>query len=108
MRDYLSSRDSDITLMFWIWFNFYHDHLIVGADGQYSIKIKSLYELPREDNIKRVRAYFQNVRKMYPPTLEHIAKKRGMLIDEWRVAMGYPTQESAGTESPSWTPPSHG
>jgi hypothetical protein len=115
LRDVPETRNSDISLTINIWRRMFPDVIKIkefssmesGAVevGQY-ILLSDLYWLPREDNIKRARAFIQNVKKKYPPTEWSIAKARGFNEDEWRVAMGYPTKESAGTGFPSWTPPS--
>jgi len=96
------TRDSDITLMIYIWCKHYPQ----AVDDRERIYIGDLYELPREDNIKRVRAYWQNTKKMYLPTKWAVAKARKINEDEWRVAMGYPINQTASVSKPSWTPPS--
>ena len=101
LKNYPDTRNSDITLTIQIWREFYPEKVIGEA-----VALKDLYELPREDNVKRARAYFQNDKKLYWPTSLEIAKKRGILEDEWRVAMGYPTKATTGTPQPQYTPPS--
>lgn len=59
----------------------------------------------KASRIERCRRHFNQL-GFYLPTLEDVARKRKMNIDEWRVAMGYPTSVSVGTPKPSWTPPS--
>lgn len=95
LRDIPLTRNSDIALTIAIWRNFYPASLI--ENGQ-AVLLKQLFTLPREDNVKRIRAYFQNDKKMYWPTDEKVAKARGFNMEEWRVAMGYPTSE--GTYKP--------
>ena len=63
-----------------------------------SVMLKELFELPREDNIKRIRAKIQNDEKRLLPTKWEVARKRGILEDEWRVAMGYPSKNCAGQD----------
>lgn len=111
LQDFEDTRNSDITLTIRLWNTFYPDKICgmaVGEQGQKIdfVALDDLFKLPREDNIKRCRAYWQNTHKLFPPTVWEIAKKRGMLKDEWRVALGYPTEESAGTDKPKWNPPS--
>lgn len=106
LRQYPLTRNSDITLTIQIWRVFYPRHIYTGVGTDDMVKLGDLYHLPREDNVKRARAYIQNERKMYLPTDLKVALKRGILEDEWRVATGYPTKATAGTEKPSWTPPS--
>jgi len=100
LEQFPETRDSDIGLTIQIWLTFY------GEGGGGSIELKKLYELPREDNVKRVRAYFQNVKKICLPTNENVARARGINIDEWRVAMGYPIETTSETKKPSWVPSS--
>lgn len=106
LRDEPSTRNSDIALMIAVWKKHCPSYIKKGSSGEEGVWLKDLYELPREDNIKRVRAYWQNDKKLYLPTEESVAKARGINMDEWRVAMGYPTNATAGTKHPSWTPPS--
>lgn len=70
----------------------------------------------KASSIERCRRWWQAAEKdkdgkiirpaMYLPTDERVAKQRKMNIDEWRIAMGYPTQATAGKQTPSWRPPS--
>lgn len=115
LEDMPLTRNSDISLLIEVWKRFYpkfvleekHQDGATYTVGHKYVRLTDLFNLPREDNVKRVRAYFQNVKKLYPPTEWAIAKKRGLVEDEWRVAMGYPTKETTGTVSPEYTPPSH-
>lgn len=82
------SRNSDIRLTQAIWWRYYREHLTV-VDNKWYVKLESMYELPREDNIKRVRARIQNVDRKYLPTDIEVAKKRGWKEQEWREYLGY-------------------
>lgn len=81
------SRNSDIRLMQLIWWKFY-PQFVTEIDGKYYIDINNLYDLPREDNIKRIRAKIQNEEKLYLPTDAIVANKRGWKEDEWRSYLG--------------------
>lgn len=81
------SRNSDIRLMQILWYFYYRDKL-VEIDGKWFVALETLYDLPREDNIKRIRAKIQNEERLYLPTDPAIAKKRGWLEDEWRGYIG--------------------
>lgn len=104
------TRNSDIILTIRLWKIFYLHYLAYdpftvgdfGPDKVEAVYLTALFKLPSQDAIKRVRAYWQNTRKMYPPSDWRVAKKRNMLENDWRVAMGYPTKESTGTGQPSW------
>jgi hypothetical protein len=126
--DNSEARNSDITLTIALWRRHFPGSikfLDIGlmSDGGMEvgeyILIKDLYWLPREDNVKRARAKLQEEAReriqtgrtrgnehYFFPTIEKIAKQRGINQDEWRVAMSYPTRETAGTPKPSWIPPS--
>lgn len=83
------SRDSDIRLMLELWQRYYPKYIKKGSTGEAGVWLKDLYELPREDNVKRVRAQIQNVEKRFLPTSWAVAKQRKINEDVWRVAMGY-------------------
>ena len=82
------SRNSDIRLTQMIWWR-YHQDKVMSFNGSAYIKFEDLFELPREDNIKRIRAKIQNVLKEYLPTDPEVARKRGWLVEEWREYLGY-------------------
>jgi hypothetical protein len=88
------SRNSDIRLTQMIWYTFYRSHL-KEVDGEYYVRMKSMYDIPREDNIKRIRAKIQNVEHRYVPTDPKVALKRGFdNVTEWREYLGYPTGDT--------------
>lgn len=88
LKDNPESRNSDIRLTMDVWIR-YHDSRLFEHDEKRAVYLKDLYDLPREDHVKRIRAKIQNDEKKYPPTQWEIAKRRGFLEDEWRVLMGY-------------------
>jgi hypothetical protein len=92
LRNFPETRDSDITLTIKLWAVFYGDMLRKDEEGSISVKLKYLFELPREDNIKRVRAQFNSEGK-YFPTNWKVAKARGIKEDEWRLSLGYPAKQ---------------
>lgn len=81
LRDDQETRNSDIKLTHVIWQRYYG----VGD----TIRLSQMYDLPREDNVKRIRAKIQNEEKLYPPTEWKIAKARGFKEQEWRDLLGY-------------------
>ena len=101
LRNFPETRNSDITLTIKVWRRF-HISKTIGGEGM-AIHLSELYELPREDNIKRIRADF-NSKKMYYPTDWEIAKRRGIEENKWRVTLGYPTKEETaqGTRTESY------
>ena len=84
------SRNSDIRLTHVIWARYYPKY-VKTIDGKMYVEMKAMYDLPREDNIKRIRAKIQNELHEFLPTDPEVAKKRGWEIDEWREYLGYPT-----------------
>ena len=76
LKNLPETRNSDITLTIAIWQN----HHSVGSQ----ISLSQLYDLPREDNIKRIRAKFQNEMDLYLPTDWKVAKKRRINEDKWK------------------------
>lgn len=89
LRDDEKSRNSDIRLTQLIWWNYYQGYVKI-VDGEPYVNMKNLFDLPREDNIKRIRAKIQNEEKLYLPTDPAVAKKRGWKEDEWRTYLGKP------------------
>lgn len=85
----VKSRNSDIRLTQVLWWNHYRSYM-KNIDGKIYVNVADLFTLPREDNIKRIRAKIQNVEKKWLPTDPAIAKKRGWQEDEWREYLGYP------------------
>jgi len=83
------TRNSDITLTIEIWRRFFPQAVKKGSSGREGVLLSDLYHLPREDNVKRIRAYFQNDEKKYFPTDWKIAFARGIAEQEWKIAMGY-------------------
>ncbi len=86
------SRNSDIRLTIELWKHYYPNYIIAnqtyGQDNPL-IAIKDLFELPREDNIKRIRATIQNVDREFLPTDINIFIERARQSDEWRKFLGY-------------------
>lgn len=78
-------RNSDIALMVIIWQRWFN----VGTNDDSVVHLYRLLDLPREDNIKRVRAHFQNTEHKYMPTNPDILIKRGIEAEYWREALGY-------------------
>lgn len=89
LRDIPETRNSDIRLTIEIWKRYYPHKLIQGAKTQrLVVPLDELYNLPREDNVKRIRAQFQNDRLKYLPTTWEVAKKRKINEEVWRKCMG--------------------
>lgn len=105
LRNIPETRNSDIRLTIEIWRRYFpslvqNDGAILhqGVDPRPFVFLSDLFDLPREDNIKRVRAALNHEGK-YFPTDWKVAKARGIAEDEWRQALGYPTK--AATQNPT-------
>jgi hypothetical protein len=83
------SRNSDIILTQHIWYNYYQKYLFKSVDDRWSVRIGDLFNLPSQDNIKRIRAKIQNEEHKYLPTDPEIRKKRQIKEEEWRRYLGY-------------------
>jgi hypothetical protein len=86
LQKHPETRNSDIALTEKIWWEF-HNSKIKEFDGEKYVKIKDMYELPREDNVKRIRAKIQNEEHKFLPTNDIILKQRGLLAEKWRLEM---------------------
>ena len=75
LENFPATRNSDVTLTISIWRQF---HRVNGA-----INVSQLYDLPREDNVKRLRAEIQNVEGRFLPTSLEVAKKRRIKEETW-------------------------
>lgn len=90
LREIPATRDSDIKLTIEVWRRFYPEKVHWDKDGKHYVLLQDLYALPREDNVKRIRAHFQNDpdNPQYPPTTLEVALERGMEEQHWRRALG--------------------
>lgn len=84
LKEYPKSRDSDIWLTLQIW-NIYYPQRIKEVDGVKMIALKDIMDLPREDNVKRIRAKIQNEENLYLPNSFEVAKQRGINEENWRA-----------------------
>lgn len=104
LEDYPDTRNSDISLTIEVWKQYYPQRIKTGQGGEQGIWLSDLYDLPREDNIKRVRAHF-NAKGKYWPTDIKVALGRGIKEDEWRKQLGYPVKSQTyyPTKTESYT-----
>lgn len=86
------TRNSDIALMVELWRRYYPEKiqtLDLGLRNERpAVALADLYDLPREDHVKRVRAAF-NAKGEFMPTDIKVAEARGINEDRWRKALGY-------------------
>lgn len=81
------SRDSDQYLTLCIWNRYYGSRLIeldIQGEKVKVVPLKSIMDLPREDNVKRIRAKIQNEEGKFLPTSLEVAKQRKINEDVWR------------------------
>lgn len=83
LRDDEQSRNSDIRLFNYLLVNRFGHFLFKDADGDYCIKLRALYEVPSQDNVKRARAVIQNGDHEYLPTTDAIRRKRQISENDW-------------------------
>lgn len=81
----IEARNSDVALMIIVWQRWYG----VSDKPDGIVHVRRLFDLPREDNIKRVRAKIQNEEHKYLPTNPDVLIKRGILEEYWHDALGY-------------------
>ena len=82
------TRNSDIKLTQKIW-SFYYPQFIMNHPNGEMIFIRDLFELPSQDDIKRIRAKIQNEDRRYLPTEINVLIKRAKNSKEWRSFLGY-------------------
>ena len=90
------SRNSDIRLYNFLLLHFpaYKNKLIVDEFNNYSIPLKVRYELPKEEDVCRIRRKFNN-KGLYLPTSEEVLKQRKLMEKEWHNEMS-PSNPSLG------------
>lgn len=88
LKNIPETRNSDQYLTLCIWKNFCPD-VVKNFDGVDYIAMKDFMELPREDNIKRLRAKIQNEEHKYLPTSWEVAKQRQIDESVWRNYVNY-------------------
>lgn len=87
---YPETRNSDVELTLRIWKEYYPMRILKREkDGKDYVALTDLFDLPREDNIKRLRAKIQNEEFLYLPTSKKVAEQRKINMDRWYKAMAY-------------------
>lgn len=94
LEHYPETRNSDIKLTNCIWVQYYQDNLFFKdeEDTSYiSVKLIDIYDLPSEDNVKRLRAIIQNdkLNPKFPPTDIEVFKQRRINEKLWKEEMSY-------------------
>lgn len=73
---YPETRNSDIFLTVAIWKKYYSDKVHQGFQDRDFVYLRDLLNLPREDNVKRIRAHIQNVQHRFLPTDIKVFRQR--------------------------------
>lgn len=85
LEKYPRTRDSDVRLMLTLWMIHYPSRIHKDdPEAPAFVYLKDIMDLPREDNIKRVRAIIQNVENKFLPTSLEVAKQRKINEQVWR------------------------
>ena len=93
LEKYPKARDSDQWLTIKLWCIFYpsriKEEILPVPEGEQPnvrkfVYLEDIMELPREDNVKRIRAIIQNVEHKFLPTTWEVAKQRKINEDEWK------------------------
>lgn len=85
LKEYPKARDSDIWLTIKLWTLKYPTLIDRSDPDNPKIALKDILTLPREDNVKRVRAKIQNEEGLYLPTSPEIRKQRKISEEEWKA-----------------------
>ena len=93
LEQYPETRNSDIALTIKIWQHFTKKLVYSERNKAYYVKVNDLYEMQREDHIRRVRAKIQNEEGLFLPTDPKVIKIRKQQAKIWRKNLGYRTQE---------------
>jgi len=88
LKLYPESRNSDIVLMTKLWECFYNNYLL-QLNGESYLKLSNLYDVPRLDDISRIRRKIQNEERMYLPTDIEILIERARMSRDWKRFLGY-------------------
>ena len=97
LKQFPYTRNNDLDLTIRLWMCYYSEYIGFqdGLINDYYVTFKSLFKIPRQDDIKRIRAKIQNPNHktgyigMFMPTDENVRKKRKIKEEEWRSYLGY-------------------
>lgn len=86
LEKYPETRNSDIKLTNAVWIEF-HNSKLFKIENTFAVKIIDLYELPSQDDVKRIRAKIQNNLHKFLPTSEEVRKQRKIKEIWWHREM---------------------
>lgn len=76
-------RNSDVLLVLAVWYKNCKSLLFKDSDGDWCIKLKNIFNLPRASHIERIRRKF-NENKLYLPTDPKVREARNISEQDWR------------------------
>lgn len=88
LQKHPSSRDCDQKLTLYVWIEFYPQFITRDENEKRQVRLVDILQLPREDNIKRIRARF-NQEGLYKSEDIGVLRRRKQLENDWRERLGY-------------------
>lgn len=82
------TRNDDAVLTTRIWEQYCRDFVMMLPDGKFAVTLDNIKYLPREDNVKRIRAKLQNEKHLYLPTDPQVRARRQISEEDWRTYLG--------------------
>ena len=90
LKEYPQSRNDDIYLAQMIWVQYYQNLLFKNVEGNWSIRLAALNDLPKNSAIERVRRQLtESDDSPYRPTDHKVWLHRGYEEVAWRNYLGY-------------------
>lgn len=89
LEKYPDSRNSDVKLTNAIWVEYYSHKMFRNELNQWCVVISNLYEMPRQDDVRRLRAKIQNEEGKFLPTSPEVIKQRKINEEKYRSMLGY-------------------
>ena len=83
LEKYPEARDSDQWLTIKIWTIYFPSMIAPLKDNRPGVALRDIMQLPREDNVKRIRAKIQNEEHRFLPTTKAVAMQRKINEDVW-------------------------
>jgi len=96
LKRYPKTRESDQLLTLYIWQIYYPQFIFLDQEGKKCVRMINILELPREDNIKRIRAKFNQDLKYMPSDAMVIKRRRQE--EKWKKDLGYKVNEAGETK----------
>lgn len=94
LRRYPQARNSDVWLTCKIWVDYFPSRIVRDEnDKNPMVRLNDIFDLPREDHVKRIRAKIQNEEGLYLPTSLEVAKQRKINEQVWHDYMARGGQE---------------